>query len=259
MNASDKKQRLFLILGGFFLANALIAEFIGVKIFAVENSLRLPELEFDLFGQHFKGINMTAGVLLWPVVFIMTDLINEYFGRKGVRFFSFLTAGLIAYSFVMVSLAMETTPSGFWMTKQTETGPMNMDQAYNAVFGQGLWIIVGSLVAFLIGQIIDVAVFHALKRRTGEKNIWLRANGSTLVSQLIDSFVVLFIAFYIGKLGSADVWPMSLVLSVCLINYIYKVTMAVVLTPVLYLVHAWIDKYLGKDLSESMRNEAMGK
>ena len=253
---SQKKQRLFLVMGAFFLCNALIAEFIGVKIFSAEATLGLEPVNWNFFGNPLS-FNMTAGVLLWPVVFIMTDLINEYFGMKGVRFFSYLTAGLIAYAFFMVSIAMNTTPAEFWKIKILEDGTLDMDIAYNAIFGQGLWIIIGSLVAFLLGQIIDVFVFHALKKRTGEKSIWLRATGSTLVSQLVDSFIVLFIAFYIGKLGTPDQWPLNLVLSVCLVNYIYKGVMAIVLTPLLYLAHGIIDRYLGKELSEEMREEAM--
>lgn len=258
MSATElKKRNLFLIMGAFFLANALIAEFIGVKIFSAERTLGLQPVNWNLFGETLS-FNMTAGVLLWPIVFIMTDLINEYFGRKGVRFFSILTAILITYAFLMVWMAMGTDPADFWMNRKLENGGvMDMHSAYNAIFGQGLWIIIGSLIAFLIGQLIDVVVFHALKRKTGEKNIWLRATGSTLVSQLIDSFVVLFIAFYVGKLGTADQWPMSLVLSVCLVNYIYKGVMAIILTPLLYVAHGLIDKYLGQDLSLKMRKEAM--
>jgi len=243
-------------MGAFFLCNALIAEFIGVKIFSAEASLGIEPVNWNIFGTSLS-FNMTAGVLLWPVVFIMTDLINEYFGMKGVRFFSYLTAGLIAYAFLMVTLAMHTAPADFWKIKQLDDGTLDMNIAYNAIFGQGLWIIIGSLVAFLVGQLVDVFVFHALKKRTGEKSIWLRATGSTLVSQLIDSFIVLFIAFYIGKLGTADQWALSLVLSVCLVNYIYKGVMAIILTPLLYLAHGIIDRYLGNDLSEEMRTEAM--
>lgn len=243
-------------MGAFFLCNALIAEFIGVKIFSAEASIGIDPVNWNIFGTTLS-FNMTAGVLLWPVVFIMTDLINEYFGMRGVRFFSYLTAGLIAYAFLMVTLAMQTTPADFWKIKQLGNGTLDMDTAYNAIFGQGLWIIIGSLVAFLVGQLVDVFVFHALKKRTGEKSIWLRATGSTLVSQLVDSFIVLFIAFYIGKLGTPDQWGLSLVLSVCLVNYIYKGVMAIVLTPLLYLAHGIIDRYLGKELSEEMRTEAM--
>jgi len=254
--ASQKKQNLFLVMGAFFLCNALLAEFIGVKIFSAERSLGFEPVNWNLFGTTLS-FNMTAGVLLWPIVFIMTDLINEYFGKKGVRFFSYLTAGFIAYAFLMVTLAMKSSPADFWKIKKVEGGILDMDIAYNAIFGQGLWIIIGSLVAFLVGQLIDVMVFHALKKRTGEKNIWLRATGSTLVSQLVDSFIVLFIAFYIGKLGTPDQWSLNLVLSVCLVNYIYKGVMAIVLTPLLYVAHGFIDRYLGKDLSEEMQAEAM--
>ncbi len=259
----DKKQKLFLVLGAFFLCNALIAEFIGVKIFSAEATFGLRPFEIPVFGQSYS-FNMTAGVLLWPVVFVFTDIINEYFGKKGVRFFSWLTAGLIAYAYLMVLLAMKTESADFWKIKETAEGPLNMDLAFNAIFGQGLWIIIGSLLAFLFGQLVDVFVFHALKKKTGEGSIWLRATGSTLVSQLFDSFFVLFIAFYVGNRVNADLlqdntlnpWSMELVLSICWVNYIYKASMAVLMTPILYGVHYLIDRYLGPELAESMKREA---
>jgi hypothetical protein len=129
-----------------------------------------------------------------------------------------------------------------------------MDLAFNTIFGQGLWIIIGSLTAFLIGQLVDVTVFHYFKSFTGSSKIWLRATGSTLVSQLVDSFVVLFIAFYIGA-G----WDLKLVLVIGIVNYIYKFIVAVIITPLLYLLHSIIDKYLGKELSEKLQTEAMSK
>ncbi len=88
-----KPTRLFIILGGFFIANALIAEIIGVKIFSLEKTLGFAPLHIHLFGNDLS-VNLTAGVLLWPVVFIMTDIINEYYGMRGVKFLSWLTAGL---------------------------------------------------------------------------------------------------------------------------------------------------------------------
>jgi uncharacterized integral membrane protein (TIGR00697 family) len=181
----------------------------------------------------------------------MTDIINEYFGKKGVRFLSFTAAALIAYSFLMVYFAMGLTPAGFWTERITQNGTVNMHLAFNTIFGQGLWIIVGSLTAFLIGQLVDVAVFHYLKTITGSSKIWLRATGSTLVSQIVDSFVVLFIAFYIGA-G----WEFKLVIAIGIVNYLYKFSIAVILTPLLYLLHHYIDKYLGKELSEKLQIEA---
>ena len=121
------------------------------------------------------------------------------------------------------------------------------------VFGQGLYIIIGSVVAFLVSQVIDVYIFHKIKQRTGEKTMWMRSTGSTLVSQLIDSFVVLFIAFYIGA-G----WDMRLVLAIGFVNYIYKFTIAILVTPLLYVIHNIIEKFLGEEIAERLKREAMG-
>lgn len=243
----NKSSKLFYVLGAFFVANALLAEFIGVKIFSLEKWLGLDPVNFSFFGESSLSFNLTAGVLLWPVVFIMTDIINEYFGRNGVRFMSFTAAGIIAYAFLMVYFAMGLHPADFWVQRETNFGVINMDEAFNTIFGQGLWIIIGSLTAFLIGQIVDVYVFHFLRSFTGSSKIWLRATGSTLVSQFIDSFVVLLIAFYFGA-G----WDLSLVLAIGVVNYIYKFAVAVFLTPLLYVLHYFIDLYLGKELSQEL-------
>jgi uncharacterized integral membrane protein (TIGR00697 family) len=193
----------------------------------------------------------------------MTDIINEYYGPKGVRFFSFLTAGLIAFAFVIFYAAMGLTPADFFITSKQGSGVPDMEKAYKSVLGQGGNIIIGSLAAFLISQVIDVFVFHRIKRATGENNIWLRATGSTLISQLIDSFVVLFIAFYIGSRvnnASGDfVWPLALVIAVGVVNYIYKFIVALLMTPVIYLAHHLIERYLGKELAAKMKQSAMGQ
>jgi uncharacterized integral membrane protein (TIGR00697 family) len=248
---APKARILFVFLGAIFVANALLAEFIGVKIFSLEATLGLAPADFTLFGKDHLSFNMTAGVLLWPVVFIMTDIINEYYGLKGVRFLSWLAAGMIVYAFVMVWLSIQLEPAGFWPGSATDKGVGDMQAAFSSVFGQGLWIIIGSLTAFLIGQIVDVLVFHRIKKWTGGKWIWLRATGSTVVSQLIDSFVVLFVAFYLG----AD-WELSLVMAIALVNYLYKFIVAVLLTPLLYGAHLLIDGYLGKELSREMQQAA---
>ena len=249
----EKNTRLFYILGAFFIANALLAEFIGVKIFSLEKTFNLSPVGFNILGFDLS-FNLTAGVLLWPVVFIMTDIINEYYGKRGVRLVSFTAAGLILYAFLMVFFSMRLTPSDFWIQRETVRGTVNMDMAFNTIFGQGLWIIFGSLTAFLIGQLVDVTVFHFFKSKTGNPKIWLRATGSTLVSQFMDSFVVLFIAFYLGA-G----WDIILVLAIGIVNYTYKFVVAVVLTPVLYVIHYFIDLYLGKEAAEKLMLEATQK
>lgn len=249
----SKVRRLFIVLGAFFVTNALLAEFLGVKIFSLEKTFGFQPVNWQIWGIQSLSFNLTAGVLLWPFVFILTDIINEYFGRKGVRLLSYLTVIMVGYAFIMVILAVNTVPADFWVMRDLKDssgnviGRINMHQAFNSIFGQGLWIIIGSLTAFLIGQFVDVYIFHFVRRFTGSKNMWLRSTGSTLISQLVDSFVVLFIAFYLN-----GVFSLRQVLVIGLINYIYKFTMAIVLTPLIYLAHGLIDRYLGERLSHKL-------
>lgn len=246
---SNKGFRLFVILGGFFVTNALIAEFIGVKIFSLEGTLGFDEPFFDKASPFM----FSAGTLLWPVVFIMTDIINEYYGMKGVRLLSYLTAGLIAYGFIMVYLAIQMTPADFWITQNEQFGVEDMQVAFANIYGQSNWIIVGSLIAFLIGQIIDAYVFHRVRKWLGEQKVWLRATLSTAVSQLVDSFLVLYIAFVLGP----PKWELSLFFEVGSNNYGYKLLMAILLIPLLYVVRYFIDRYLGGSLSARLKKEAV--
>ncbi len=245
---SNKGLRLFVILGGFFVANALVAEFIGVKVFSLEGTMGWD----PLFGKEAPFM-FSAGTLLWPIVFIMTDLINEYYGMRGVKLLSYLAAGLISYAFIMVYLAIRMAPADFWISQNQGTGVEDMQVAFTNVFGQSNWIIVGSLVAFLIGQVIDAYVFYRIRKWLGEQKIWLRATLSTLVSQLFDSFIVLYIAFVIGP----PKWDLSLFFEVGSNNYVYKLLMAILLIPLLYAVRYFIDKYLGEKLAQRLKKEAV--
>ncbi|PRY90936.1 queuosine precursor transporter [Mongoliibacter ruber] len=250
----SKKTNLFIILSGIFLTNAILAEIIGVKIFSGELTLGIEPAGWTIFGEYILDFNLTAGAVIWPIVFITTDIINEYYGKKGVRKISFITAFFIAYIFFVIVGVTRLPPAPFWLevnTPDVDGNAFNIDYAFNVIFRQGLGIILGSLVAFLLGQLIDVFVFQKLRKITGPKMIWLRATGSTLVSQFIDSFVVLGIAFYI--FGN---WSWAQVVSVGIINYIYKFGVAVLLTPLLYLGHYLIDNYLGKDIADQMTKEA---
>ena len=238
---SHKKQQLYLVLSGIFLINALLAEVIGVKIFSVDKLLGLPG-------------NLTAGVLIWPAVFITTDIINEYFGRAGVLRVSLLAVALLIYAFGVIYATTKLPPAAFWLDANgTDPAgrPFDVNFAYQSVFRQGLGIIIGSLVAFSIGQFLDATIFQALRRLTRSRLIWLRATGSTLVSQLVDSFVVLFVAFYV--FGN---WTMEQVLSVANANYWYKFASALLLTPLLYLAHYLIDRYLGQEETVALQQEA---
>ncbi|MEX2592508.1 MAG: queuosine precursor transporter [Anditalea sp.] len=250
----SKKTNLFIILCGIFLTNAIIAEIIGVKIFSAEQTLGFAPAGWVFFGDYYLDFNLTAGAVIWPIVFITTDIINEYFGKTGVRKISYITALFIAYIFIVITIVTKLPPAGFWLevnATDSDGLPFDIDYAFNTIFTQGLGIIIGSLVAFLLGQLIDVYVFQKLRKITGPKMIWLRATGSTLISQFIDSFAVLGIAFYV--FGN---WSVEQVIAVGIINYIYKFGVAVLLTPLLYLGHGLIDKYLGKEFAGRMTKEA---
>lgn len=250
----DKPAKLFIFMSAFFVANALIAECIGGKIFSLERLFGLEPSNFTLFGESNLSFSLTCGVLLWPLEFVMTDIVNEYYGPKAVRRISYTAVGLISYAFIMFYAAMKTTPPDWWLTTKADSGVPNMQDAFSAIFGQGMWIIIGSLTAFLVSQIVDVTVFHRIKKRTGEKWVWLRATGSTLISQLVDSFIVLFIAF---KLGNN--WSWQKVLAICMVNYMYKFTMAIILTPLIYFIEKRIENYVGHDTAKKMKRQAMGQ
>jgi len=243
---------LFIILSAFFVSNALVAEFVGVKIFAFEDTVGINPLNWNLFG-HSGSLSLSAGVLLWPVVFIMTDLINEYYGKKGVKLLSYIGVGMISYAFIMIYGAIQFVPADFWLTDFQEQGVPNTQAAFAVIFGQGAWIIIASIIAFLVGQVLDAMIFHRLRKWTGNEKVWLRATGSTIISQFIDSFLVLYIAFVIGP----PQWPISLFLAVGTVNYTYKFLVAVFLTPVIYMMHNVIDNYLGKEVAEAMKQRAI--
>ena len=248
----DKPTRLFLILGGFFIANALIAEIIGVKIFSLEDSLGIPRASIDMLGEQNLSFSLSVGVLPWPVIFIMTDIINEYFGVRGVRFLSLLTVVLIAFAFLIFYFAIHTVPDGGWRIRDLVSGVSDQQAAYEQVLGQGMNIIIGSIVAFIIGQLLDAFIFRKIKRITGEKKIWMRATVSTLVSQFIDSIVVTIVAFYIFRsfsLGTVLAWAFT--------AYLYKFVIAVLMTPLIYIIHFLIEKYLGKQLAADMKVAAL--
>ena len=245
-----KKTNLFVILCGIVLTNAIVAEVIGVKIFAVAKVPGFPDAPLPLFST----FNMTAGVVLWPVVFIISDIINEYFGTAGVRKISIMTAVFIAYTFLALYVTTLLTPSQDWLNynKTDPKGhPIDFDAAFNMVFKQGLNIIFGSLAAFLIGQLLDAQIFQLIRKVTGHKFLWLRATGSTLVSQLIDTYVVQIIAFYF--FGN---WSLQKVLTLGFNSYLFKFVVAIAVTPLLYLIHNLVDNYLGKATAEKMIEEA---
>ena len=242
-----KEQKLFVILSGIFIANTLIAEFIGGKIFSLQEWLSISNFNFHLFGMKM-GLDFTAGVLIWPVVFILTDIINDYYGVKGVRFITFLSVGIIIYAFIAVNFAINAPAAGWWLDINKQNYQIDAQQSFAFIFGQGQNIIIGSLVAFALGQILDAYIFKTIKNTNRGGQLWFRATVSTLISQFFDSFVVIFIAFKIGQN-----WTWQQTISVSINNYLYKGILAIISIPLLILIHKLIHSYLGNDLSVKLR------
>lgn len=213
MNLTNRKDIVFVILAGFFVTNAIVAELIGGKLVQF----------FGLFTQ-------SIGIILWPVVFLLTDIINEYYGKSGVRKLTYITVGLIIYTYIIITIGINM--------KATSFSPVN-DQSFNTVFGQSQWIIVGSIIAFLCSQLVDVYFFWVFRGLTNGKMIWLRATASTVISQLFDTFIVQFIAFVLpGK------WAFDEFLHNAAIGYVFKLMVAVALIPLIYVLHRVISNYI---------------
>jgi queuosine precursor transporter len=216
-----KRELVFIILAGLFITNAIVAELIGGKLI------------------HIGPFVMSIGIIPWPVVFLTTDLINEYYGRSGVKKLSLITAGLITYAFIILFFAI--------VVPAAKDIPAVTDEQFRAVFGQSMWIIAGSIIAFLLSQFIDVSIFWLLRDKTGGKMIWLRSTGSTIISQLIDTFVVAGIGFWLpGKVDTQTYINMALT------GYTFKLIIAVGLTPMIYVGHNAIEKYLGDSESHEV-------
>lgn len=220
-----KRDIVFTILAGIFITNAVVAELIGGKIIQLGPFI------------------MSIGIIPWPVVFLTTDLINEYYGKNGVKKLTFITASLIAYAFIVLFFSINI-PAAKGVSAVT-------DEQFQAVFGQSMWIIFASIVAFLVSQFVDVFIFWLLRNKTGGKMIWLRSTGSTVVSQLIDTFIVLGIAFWLtGKMSTSEY------VNAALTGYTFKLIIAIILTPLIYLGRYLVNNYLGKELSEQLIEQA---
>jgi uncharacterized integral membrane protein (TIGR00697 family) len=228
MAFNSKRDLVYMILAGVFITNAITAEMIGGKII------------------HVWGFTLSVGIVPWPVVFLTTDIINEYFGKAGVRKLSVITASLIAYVFILLWFAGMIPAFSYNTVSQVS------DDQFHAVFGQSQLIIIGSIIAFLVSQMIDLSLFWVFRKLTGEKMIWLRSTGSTVISQLFDSFIVTGIAFWLPGKWSTDTY-----LTASSHGYIFKLILAVSLTPLIYIIHAAIRKYLGHEAEALVHHSAI--
>ncbi|MDY7232307.1 queuosine precursor transporter [Hyalangium rubrum] len=217
----DNRSRLFVVLAGVFCTALVVGDIIGVKLFEV----------------HLGPIVsvMSVGILLFPVTFVLTDTLNEFYGKQTARFVTWLGLAMALFAFTFIYLAMGLDWAPFTRAPDYRG---TVEGSFNNVFGGSQRILMASMVAYLIGQFSDIALFHLLKRLTHNRQLWLRATGSTVVSQLVDTVVFQLIAWW-------GVVPLEGILGIVTTSYAVKLLVAVGLTPLIYAVHALVQRWLG--------------
>ena len=200
------KDRFYIILAGIFIASLVTCNLIANKFVTVNLG--------------FKVFIVSAGILPYPLTFLVTDLISEIYGQKKANLMVF--SGFVASIFVL---------SFLWLGAQFNSIPNSIvdDSTYNAVFQNAWRLITASMIAYLFAQFIDVRIFHFWKKLTNGKHLWLRNNGSTIASQLIDTTLVISILF-------VGVWDTNQILSAIIDGWIFKMLIALLDTPIIYVV-----------------------
>jgi uncharacterized integral membrane protein (TIGR00697 family) len=200
---AERKQQVFLWLGGLFVAALIVADLIGGRFFRVGT------------------VDLSVGMLAFPLTFVLTDVINEFYGPSGARRITYLGLGTAVFAFLIINLALALPPSPKGLS----------DEVFRSVFGWSRRLYVASLAAYLIGQLADITVFVLFRRVTRHRFLWLRATGSTVISQAIDTVVVNFVLLTGRE-------PTGGIARIIWHSYLTKIVMAVLLTPLIYGAHA---------------------
>ncbi len=208
-----RKQIAFQIMAGIFITSAIVAELISCK--------SVPTFIAPII----------AGIVPWPIVFLLTDVMNEYFGKQVVKRLSWIATGMIAFCFLLVFIAVEMP---------TDSSSYLSDSEFRKAFGGSLPIMIGSITAFIVSQLIDVRLFHFFNKLLKGRWIWVRSTGSTVISQLADGFIVLFIGFYLP-----GTFNFQQILEYWMMGYAFKLLVAIGLTPLIYLMHFLARNILG--------------
>jgi uncharacterized integral membrane protein (TIGR00697 family) len=215
----DPRTRVYLYLCAVFLTALLIGDTIGAKLFTVTIPLGFTTLPATL----------SVGAIWFPITFLLTDVINEFYGSEGARTITFIGFWMALFSFFAIFVARQIPAAPFSPISQ---------KTFDGVFGNANRIFFASLCAYLIAQLVDISIFQFARRLTQSRHIWLRSTGSTLVSQLIDTLVVTYVAF------SGQLEPTQL-RRAAVTSYIVKVLLAVGLTPAIYALHGLLHRRLG--------------
>lgn len=226
----DTRTRVYIWLSGVFVTCLLLANILGVKLFSFA-------VDWALIGS-FK-VEHTVGMLTFPITFLLTDLLNEYYGKAAARRVTYIgfTMGLLA--FVLIYIARKTPILTGIPGTATE-------ESFENIFGAAALMYLASMIAFLLGSLLDIFIFGVFKRLTGDRLVWFRATGSTVISQLFDSFIVTFVFFQaLPVLTGGTPTDFGFVLRTAATGYILKFVIAVLLTPAIYLGRWLMREWLG--------------
>jgi len=230
-------QKLYLWLASISVTSLLVADFMGVRLFRIPLgfSFHVPWQDAPI-----DAIQHTCGMLTFPITFLLTDLINEYYGKKAARRVVWLGFAMGGLSFLVMNVSL-------WMPYWDV--PFNVpNKSFEDVFANSRVMYIASLAAFLVGNLLDVRMFAWIKRLTGDRFVWLRATGSTIISQFIDSFIVTWLAFSVGRAlfpTDAAAMPFDEVLKTAATGYMLKFVIAIASTPVIYLGRWFIHTKMG--------------
>lgn len=229
-------EKLYIVLAAVFVSCLLLGDIIGGKTIATP------------LGP------ISVGILPFPVTFLLTDIVNDFYGRRGARFLTLLgfAMALLAWAILQISNALTVDPSTYFTQAE-----------FSKIFGGSAQLFVASMIAYLIGQFLDIQVFQFWKALTQSRHLWLRATGSTILSQIIDTVTINVIFWswtaaadstsFLGRMSSGDRW--SWIFAKIGREYGIKLVVAVLLTPVVYAIHAFVVRALG---IEPEKHEAKG-
>ncbi len=227
-----RRERVFLVLAGLFLGSMTMLNILGVT--------RFLDLSFSFFGRQIP-MPLAVGVLPYPITFLCTDFISEIYGRRRANFLVWVGLGLNCW--LALILWLGGLLPGFDQPIADASGRLPL---FFEIQRLSLGAIVASMVAYLVAQLCDVHLFHFWKRLTGGRHLWLRNNGSTMVSQLIDSFCVITITHFFSHSlpieEALPIWPQ--LWTFILTGYVFKVLAAAADTLPFYYGTAWLRRYL---------------
>ncbi len=211
--ALSAHSRLYVVLCAVFVSCLLLGDVIGGKIVSTP------------LGP------ISVGIIPFPVTFLLTDVVSDFYGRRGARFVTLLGFSMALFAFLMLQLTTALPPDASTYFTQAE---------YAKVFGGSSQLFIASMVAYLLGQFLDIHVFQFWKALTESRHLWLRATGSTILSQIIDTATINVI---FGKVTAG--WSWDFIAMKCVREYGIKLVVAVLLTPVIYALHGVIVRWMG--------------